>query len=458
MRNLRCINIQVYYFMNLNRLDRLPSNSRFKKDDLFVLVGELFSRGYANGLVDEAKRCGMRVVGLTVGRRDKGVLRALNAEELALAEANIGCKIINVPLEAGFDMEEPANGENLLDRLNNAKFQDWETISYSDAELDEAMNKGRKRFDIAINKVMQEIENSYSLGKNIFFAHIMAGGVPRSKLILLIANRVFKGRGERYLSSASFWNSGIGKFVSKNFNEVTANTFEKLIKASTKLREKAEKSGGYVCYSAYGYHGCEILYGGSYKWQTYTPYQQGHAKKLLEQHARNFQSQGVNAAVINCPEIRTNSSDIFVGVELSLYPFMKTMQLKDQAGGLSKHIMKECQRRLNDGSDLDTILADLEKYLLDPLMKKYQDFQNWPLENTVELAELMVGTSELIVSLHKTRKELISDYLSSYIIKGTGALIFNYMSEPTYANIWLGHEIIADKLNSMHINKELSLE
>ena len=39
---------------------------------------------YANGIVDEARRAGMTIIGITVGRRDKdGALRALNAEELA---------------------------------------------------------------------------------------------------------------------------------------------------------------------------------------------------------------------------------------------------------------------------------------------------------------------------------------------------------------------------------------
>ena len=33
------------------------------------IIGELFSRGYANGLVEEAEKCGMTILRATVGRR-----------------------------------------------------------------------------------------------------------------------------------------------------------------------------------------------------------------------------------------------------------------------------------------------------------------------------------------------------------------------------------------------------
>ena len=89
-------------------LTQLPQQNIFKKGDVFVLFGELFGRGYANGLVNEARQAGMTIVGITVGRREAdGRLRPLNEEELAAGEANLGGKIINVPLMAGFDMDSP---------------------------------------------------------------------------------------------------------------------------------------------------------------------------------------------------------------------------------------------------------------------------------------------------------------------------------------------------------------
>jgi len=75
----------------------IPKTNIFRKGDVFVLFGELFGRGYANGLIDEARKTGMTIVGVTVGRRDENnALRPLNDEELATAEANLGGRIINV--------------------------------------------------------------------------------------------------------------------------------------------------------------------------------------------------------------------------------------------------------------------------------------------------------------------------------------------------------------------------
>ncbi len=76
----------------------LPAAAGYKAGDVLVLVGELFGRGYANGLLEEAKRLGMTVLGTTVGRRNSdGTLRPLTAEELAEAEALLGSRIINIP-------------------------------------------------------------------------------------------------------------------------------------------------------------------------------------------------------------------------------------------------------------------------------------------------------------------------------------------------------------------------
>ncbi len=87
-----------------------PATAGYGPGDVLVLFGELFGRGYANGIVEDARRAGMTIIGATVGRRGAdGELRPLDGAELAEAEANLGGRIVNVPLEAGFDLE-PANG------------------------------------------------------------------------------------------------------------------------------------------------------------------------------------------------------------------------------------------------------------------------------------------------------------------------------------------------------------
>ncbi len=99
-------------------LNHLSENTVFRKGDVFVLFGELFGRGYATGLLDEARKAGMDIVGMTVGRRDENnFLRPLNAEELSAAESRLGGRIINIPLMAGFDLDAPEGGPTPTDLL-----------------------------------------------------------------------------------------------------------------------------------------------------------------------------------------------------------------------------------------------------------------------------------------------------------------------------------------------------
>lgn len=430
----------------LTPLRDLPTNTLYKEGDVFVLFGELFGRGYATGLVEMAKQTGMTVLGITVGRRDaESQLRPLTPEELSEVEGRLGGKVINLPLEAGFDMDAPEGQETPSEMLKGAKMDNWETFSLDWDAVEECREIGVDRFKTTLNAVVEELKGFIPEGKNVFFAHTMAGGIPRAKILMPVANRVFKGRGKRYLSSETYWNSDIGKLCAVNFSEVTANTFKHLIDATAGLRSDIEKSGGQVRYTAYGYHGTEILIHDKFQWQTYTPYKQGDAKKELEQHAEAAWKEGVKATVFNCPEIRTNSSDIFAGVELSLFPLLRAFK-KEAAGDWADKHWQECQDRLKDEFDLGELLDKLDKYFDEPVIKSFQVFEKWPMDNTPELSEIMVGTSEEMVTVHKDRKNLITDYLSSLVLDGTGPLIFNEASEPHAPVLWLGHDIITKEL------------
>ena len=47
--------------MTITSLNQLPQTNIFRKGDVFVLFGELFGRGYASGLVGEARKAGMEI-------------------------------------------------------------------------------------------------------------------------------------------------------------------------------------------------------------------------------------------------------------------------------------------------------------------------------------------------------------------------------------------------------------
>ena len=435
---------------DLTPLRHIPTANVFRKGDVFVLFGELFGRGYVNGLIDEARAAGMTIVGITVGRRDEtGALRPLDAAELAEAEEKLGGRIINVPLMAGFDMDAPEGEKNPTEMLSGITLKTWQEETLDWEHIERCREAGVRRFTTSAAQVMQEIDKLVPPGANVFFAHTMAGGIPKIKAFLAIANRIYKGRGERFMSSRALLDSDLGKLILMNFDEVSANTLKYLIDASATIRDRVTQAGGEVRYTAYGYHGTEILIGGEYHWQTYTNYTQGYAKMRLESVAEAAWKNGITATVFNCPEIRTNSSDIFVGVELSLFPLL--VALKREGGGAwADEQWRICEELLGEGTSLQQLLDTIEGYNNDATSAEFRNFEAWPMDNTPALADVMIGTSEAITALHKDKKALITDHLSSLVLEGAGPLMFHGASEKIAPVLWLNHDIIARQLNALH--------
>ena len=431
-------------------LRQVPQTNIFRKGDVFVLFGELFGRGYANGLVNEARKAGMEIVGITVGRRDENnALRPLNEEELAEAAANLGGRIINLPLMAGFDLDAPPGEPTPTEMLGKLTLKTWTEDKLDWAHIEKCREVGVRRFKDTVAEVMQRLDAMIPDGCNAFFAHTMAGGIPKAKVFLAIANRIYKGRGDRFMSSQVLLDSDLGKLILMNFDEVSANTFGHLIEGSAAIRARLEASGGQVRYSAYGYHGTEILIEGRYQWQTYTNYTQGYAKMRLERIARAAWAEGVKATVYNCPEIRTNSSDIFVGVELPLISLLHALR-KENGGAWAESQWQACDELLQDGVSIESIVDKIDMFNTSEVMTSYRNFAAWPMPNSQALAEIMIGASDEIVSLHKDRKALITDHLSSLVLEATGPLMFHESSAPAGPVLWLNHDVIAKQLNTMH--------
>ncbi|MFC0279757.1 enoyl-acyl carrier protein reductase FabMG [Falsigemmobacter intermedius] len=424
----------------------LQENTLFGQGDVFVLFGELFGRGYATGLVNEAKAAGMTIIGITVGRRDENnTLRKLTDEELATAEANLGGKIINVPLMAGFDLDAPAGEPTPTDLVNALTVDTWQDEKLDFDHIEKCRQLGQTRFKTALAEVMEQIDALIPSGKNVYFAHTMAGGIPKAKVFLVIANRIYKGRGARHMSSQALIDSDLGKLILQNFDEVSANTFGYLLEASSKIRERVEASGAQVRYTAYGYHGTSVLIDGEYKWQTYTNYTQGYAKMRLENFAKAAWDKGIKASVFNCPEIRTNSSDVFAGLELSLLPLLDALR-HEQGGAFADAVWAECQALLKDGVALEDLLQKVRDFQSSPEMQPYYNFEAWPMPNSPGQAEQTIGTSQDIVNLHKDLKVLVSDALSHHVLNATGRLIFGAASDPEGPVLWLNHDVVAKQL------------
>ncbi len=423
-------------------LKQLPDPAGYKAGDVLVLVGELFGRGYANGLVDEARRIGMTVIGTTVGRRESdGTLRPLNAEELAAAEEQLGGTIINIPLEAGFDMESAGGLPSVAEQLKKARPDDFATISFIEGSVEKALAAGTARFRAHIAALETELIKRIPAGANILLAHSMAGGIPRARVFMPLLNRIFKGTGDKYLASEEFWNSPLGRLCDTSFNEVTADTFRYLVEGTAALRKRGTGAGARVNYTAYGYHGTEVLVNGKYRWQSYTPYVQGIAKMRLEDIAKEFSDKGIPAAVYNCPEIQTNSSALFLGVEISLYPLLSAVRREagDQAAA---PLEARCQAMLKEGETVANLLERADRYLSSPVLERIVEFSTWPQHNTREQAELMLASSAELLEMHADQKQLVCAELSRIVFLATGRLMLHSSWNPPAAAVWLNHDII----------------
>lgn len=420
-----------------NAMRELPATAGFKEGDVLFLCGELFGRGYANGIVDEAKAKGMTIIGSTVGRRDsEGQLRALTEEELATAEASLGGRIINIPLEAGFDMEPGSDGISPVDRFKGVKPDDWASVSLDPAQIEYSKERGTERFRKNLAAVIAELETVLPANGNLLAVHTMAGGIPRARVFMPILNKLFKGQGDRFLSSEAFWNSDMGRLCNTSFNEVTADTLSYLIDATASLRDRIS-----VRYAAFGYHGCEVLINGAYTWQSYTPYLQGWAKIRLEDIAIAAWEKGIKATVYNCPEILTNSSALFLGVENSLYPLLAS--LKD-AG--EEELAKECQALLKEGVTINALLERANAYLSDPIVTATRDLESWPQHNSPQQQEFMLNFSAELLSMNADQKEIVCAVLSKGVFQAVGQLMFDSSWEPKAPLFWLNHDVIAKSL------------
>lgn len=427
----------------MTSLRDVPNLANYKAGDVMVVFGELFQRGYANGIVDEAEKRGLTVIHSTVGRRTpEGELRPLNADELKDKPQ----PFINIPLEAGFDMEPSETGTTPCDQLKGIKMSEWDSDHLDWESILSSQARGVERFRRHTQEYMQELKQHIPAGANVLFVHTMAGGVPRAKIIMPVMNKVFKGRGDRFIPSQKLFESQLGKFSQLNFSEVTARTFYHLIDISEELRQSIQTQGGQVSYVAYGYHGTEVLVNRDYRWQTYTPYFQGWAKMELEQISKDFSEQGVACCVFNCPEILTNSSSIFQGVEVSLYPLIGAIQKEAPNSDTARQVLSHCQSLLKDNHSFEEIMEFTSQYILNPLTLKFSQFDKWPQHNAQEQMEYMLDSSEHLIQMHKDPKQLMTLPLSEEVFKSTGRLMFHESWNLQAPVQWLNHDIVAKQM------------
>ncbi len=427
---------ETEYFALRNLAPRPP----YGPGDTLVIFGEVFERGYVNGLIDEAKKAGLKVIFSTVGRRDENLnLRALTSDELT---AKGHSPIINIPLEAGFDLELDDKGRRPVDQLKEYGLSGWEDAHLDWPSIEQARLRGIERMRTNIKLFINELRQHVDLKKNLIFAHTMAGGLPRARVVMPIANRVLTGSGPRYFSSETFWKSEIGQLCEKSFNEVTAETLHHLLDLTGDLRKAIEGNGAQVSYTAFGYHGNEVLVGDKFEWYSYSPYLQGFAKVRLEQIANQATQNGINCCVFNVPEILTNSSSIFLGVEVVLYPLMRALRKAAPQSATVKNLLAQCQSKLKDGATVDDIDRITQDYLHNPTVRQWPSYKKWPQHNGPEQMELMRNCSSALIDLHKSPNDLMTADLSEIVFRACGKIMFHEIAKPAKPAVWICHDLV----------------
>lgn len=422
-----------------NPVRQLPNSLKLSNQDTLVVFGEVFQRGYVNGMIEEAERLGMKIIYSTVGRRDSNnTLRALNADELA--EKNQS-PLINVPLEAGFDLIPWSDGSTLVDKLSNYKMSQWKDIQLDMNELEDIILKSNNEFKNRTSLFLEELKKELPKKGHIIFAHTMAGGIPRAKIVMPTMNRIFKGSGDRYQSSEEFVNTNLGDICLKSFDEVTAKTFDILIEQTAELRQQRQADGFSVGYTAFGYHGCDALVGQDYVWQSYAPYLQGWAKLKLESYAEEHFKNNVNASVFNAPEILTNSSSVFLGVEVCLYPLLSALKKEGLAD--SHPVFKNCETKLKPPHTLEDVEAYVQDYLNSDTAQALTNFKTWPHHNMPNQMEKMKAASSDLINMHIDSKNLITADLSEVVFKACGSIMVQKVLNPKASTWWVGHDIVA---------------
>ncbi len=133
---------------------------------------------------------------------------------------------------AGFDLYAPADGRTPTDRLAGPTLESWDREKLDWEYIEKCQAVATAGFTDALAQVMAVLDGMIPEGRNVIFAHTMAGGIPKAKGFLVIANRIYKGTGPRHMSSQALLDSDMGRLILRNFDEVSANTFRHLIDSS----------------------------------------------------------------------------------------------------------------------------------------------------------------------------------------------------------------------------------
>ena len=404
-----------------------------------VIFGEVFPNSYCTGLIKAAEKQGFQVIYSTLGRRQGSVLRDLNKEELANSPLNL----INVPLEAGFDLTLGSDKKTPVDLINEQRQKNWNEIVFK--TKNSYYKKAEEDFKRRCTQWAIQLQARLSEQKGpVLFAHIMAGGFPRTPVALKSTARLFKGHGERFQSSKAFFDSELGHVFLKNFEAVAADTFKTLVKSTTELRTQLNEEGRKTAYVAYGYHGNFIWTGKTFEWRGVAPYSHGHAKVKLEQISQDLSIPEVT--VFNCPEVLTRSSKIFSTLDSCIFSFL--LALDKNYDSLPSNIQESFHSMKSELTiEWELFSKKIYEFFNNSTLDFLKNPSLWPQDNKQKQVDLEYKFSKELRSFFKDYDK-VKIQLSHLIIETSGKIMLRTAFSTPDPVCWIGHNSIISFLNS----------
>jgi hypothetical protein len=166
----------------------------------------------------------------------------------------------------------------------------------------------------------------------------------------------------------------------------------------------------------------------------------------LESYAEKAWSQGIKATIYNCPEILTNSSSIFVGVEVPLYAWIGALRREGQSSKKIAQTLNACAALLKPGHTLDEVTQFTDQTLISGELRRHSRFEGWPQHNGKEQMETLIHASDKLKSMHADVKNLMTSPLSEDIFGATGWVMFRDSWNLQAPVLWLGHDVLAKVL------------
>ena len=146
--------------------------------------------------------------------------------------------------------------------------------------------------------------------------------------------------------------------------------------------------------------------------------------------------------MFNAPEILTNSSSIFQGVEVALYPLLGAFRKEAPDHPVTQKLLAECADLLKPEYTLDALIELTDSYFRSDIIQRWTKFDQWPQHNGPEQMGLMHDTSEKIIDMHKDERKLLTAALSEIVFKACGYAMLHEALNPRQPVWWVGHQFV----------------